>query len=408
MPAEPASVAATAASASSMPGGVDRAVEDGSSDPVDRLPSTAATTASASSMPGGVDRAAEDGSSDPLDRPPSTAASASSMPGGVERVVEDDPSSPLDHPLIQDLLLDPTRWRLWPAVALLRWMLRGAGSVRRLAYRAHPALSFSPSEVHDIALNPDRLSLTLAAPGLASPGSPLPTSDIERIIHDSQVGAGAMSAFLDGLTDRLMHAVEAAEARSNSAFCLATGGREESTEVTLDLIGRSAPLNLSANGAMGAGDPAQSTAGGVGLGRMFIGTVSAVGLEALATALTGLPARAEEFVPVTLPSTDKARLGRRLGIGTLGATCEVATGGVDVIIDGSDDVGAEAWIDSVRIRSLHTLARAYVGTPVPRVRFFLDMNAARMTPATLNDSATLGRSSLLGAGSGRIRVPLVL
>ena len=342
---------------------------------------------------------------------PETAAARVGAPPATDGAAPSAAAAALDpfnHPLIQDLMLNPSGWRLWPAVALLRWMLRDTHSVERLAYRSHPSLSFSPSEVRDLSLDPDRISLTLSAPGLASPGSALPTSDVERIVRDSQVSSGAMAAFLDGLTDRLMHAVEDAEARSNAAFCLAMGGRVEPAEMALDIVGRSAPLNVEPDGSVRSADPSEPVRGGVGLGQMFVGPTSAAGLEAIMSAFTGCPVRVSEFVPVLLPTAQRSCLGRPLGFGALGVTCEVVTGGVDVIIDGRDAAHAHVWTEDVRIRSLHTMARSYIGAPIPRARFFLDLNSSRVSPASLGEASTLGRMSLLGEGSGDLRIPLEL
>ena len=119
-----------------------------------------------------------------------------------------------EHPLVRELLLTPGHWHLWPAVAVLRWMLRQASGDRgRLLYRSKPSLDFPPGEVEDVELTGGgSVGLTLRAPGIAAPGTPLPTSDIQRIIDDQRRG-GAIAAWLDGFGDRFMQVVEVAQAQ---------------------------------------------------------------------------------------------------------------------------------------------------------------------------------------------------
>ena len=312
------------------------------------------------------------------------------------------------HPLIRDLLVNPTRWRIWPAVALLRWMIRGGRSTRRLVYRSHPSLAFSPSPVHDVGLAQDRIELTLASPGLASPGSPLPTAEVDRIVRDARApGGGAMLAWLDGLTDRLMQVVEEAETKANAAFCLAMGGEVESVRGVCQIVGGSAPLNARADGSLGPASAADGEpSGAVGLGRMFIGPVSAAGLEAIVNAFTALPVHVEEFVPVSMPASNCARFGGRLGDGVLGRTCEVAGGGVDVVLDGTADAAATQWTRGARVEALHTLCGSYIGSSSPTANVLLDLDARHVPPATLDGTTTLGMLALLGSGQGRLRIRL--
>ena len=314
----------------------------------------------------------------------------------------------LGHPLIRDLLVNPTSWRIWPAVALLRWMIRGSSSNRRLVYRSHPSLAFSPSPVHDVGLAQDRIELTLASPGLASPGSPLPTAEVDRIVRDTRApGGGAMLAWLDGLTDRLMQVVEEAETKANAAFCLAMGGQVESVRGVSQIVGGSAPLNARADGSLSPVSAAdEEPSGAVGLGRMFLGPVSAAGLEAIVNAFTALPVRVEEFVPTTMPASNRVRFGGRLGDGVLGRTCEVAVGGVDVVLDGTADPAATQWTRVARVRSLHTLCGSYIGSSSPTANVLLDLDARHIRPAALDGAATLGMLSVLGSGQGRLRIRL--
>ena len=139
----------------------------------------------------------------------------------------DQEGHPDQHPLVRDLLLHPHRWRIWPAVAILRWLQRRMSNAPRLVFRSQPSLSFASSEVRDLRLHDDRMDLVLNAPGLATAGSPLPASDIARIIADQHEG-GALGTWLDGPGDRFMHLLEDVQMRSNPAFALVAGGRVES------------------------------------------------------------------------------------------------------------------------------------------------------------------------------------
>ena len=172
-----------------------------------------------------------------------------------------------EHPLVNELMLHPYRWRIWPAVAVLRWLQGLLPNAPRLVFRSHPSLSFAGSEVHDLTIDDNRIGLVLNTPGLATDGSPLPASDIARIIADRHEG-GALSAWLDGPGDRFMHLLEEAQRRSNAAFALVAGGGVEALALTRDLVGRSAPLNAGPDRSLGTADDADPE-GAVGLAGLF-------------------------------------------------------------------------------------------------------------------------------------------
>ena len=169
----------------------------------------------------------------------------------------------LRHPLVQDLLLNPTRWRLWPAMAILRWLQRQMRKNRiRVVYRTRPTLSFPASEIADIYfVRPNELQIVVNALGLANAGSALPSADIARIIADYRSG-GALSLWLDMVADRMLHAAETSVARSVSPFACAMGGFPEADSVLPSLVGHdgvlaeSRPDGLSPSLAAGARRPA--------------------------------------------------------------------------------------------------------------------------------------------------------
>ena len=140
-------------------------------------------------------------------------------------------ASAATHPLAREVLFNPSEWSIWPAVAVLRWMLR----TRRessIVYRSHPSLTFAASEIKDVAFNANGVELTLSAPGLAAPGTILPTSDIARIVADARApGGGALALWLDGPGDLFMQLVETSRARHSDAFALATGAAAQSVAV---------------------------------------------------------------------------------------------------------------------------------------------------------------------------------
>lgn len=321
---------------------------------------------------------------------------------------ERDPDGEHDirHPLVREFVTDPTPWSLWPAVALLRWMMAEQGDVGRLVYRSRPSLAFSASEICDVGIGDD-LHLVLSSPGLAAPGSALPLPDIARIVADYyRPGGGALAYWLDGLVDRLMQVVEVAEARTNSAFALALGEDVKDAESILRLAGLSAPLRAEPGGvlkdSLGDGSGAQAP----GLARLFMCSATAAGLESLVGAFTELPVEVEEFVGLPLPVVDPARVGEPLGGNAIGTQGEVTSGAVNLIVDGTADPGSICWArDPERIDSLAGLCEAYVGGPVPQVRIYLDVVPESIPPAALGGSA-LGRAPVLGRGDENMRLPI--
>ena len=141
----------------------------------------------------------------------------------------------------------------------------------RLVFRSQPSLSFASSEVRDLRLHDDRMDLVLNAPGLATAGSPLPASDIARIIADHHEG-GALGTWLDGPGDRFMHLLEDVQMRSNPAFALVAGGRVEAFALARDLVGRSAPLTAGGDGTLDATDDEEPD-GALALAALFLGPV---------------------------------------------------------------------------------------------------------------------------------------
>lgn len=312
----------------------------------------------------------------------------------------------LQHPLAQDLLFNPRQWRIWPAVAILRWLLRDASlTLRGLIYRSKPSLAFAGSEVDDIALQRESIDLVLTAPGLAAAGSPLPTVDIARIVADSlPPGRGALAAWLDGPGDRFMQAVETAQARHNAAFALATGGRIEALASVAQFAGRSAPLAAKSGGVLSSAFEAPPE-GAIGLAALFVGTISATGMAAVVTAFTELPARVEEFTGGPADIVFPARLGFPIAR-MLGPNCEMPKAGVDVTVEGGSEPSAQAWAgQAARRKSLLRLCDAYVGTSSPVVSMFLELNEDNAPPARLG-TAAFGGLAILGEATAPVRLPL--
>ena len=314
------------------------------------------------------------------------------------------------HPLVVDLMLEPHRWEIWPAVAVLRWVLRSASASmdRRITYRSRPSLSFSPSEIDNIALpsiEAGGIELTLNAPGLAAPGSPLPTADIARIINDRRNG-GALALWLDAPTDRFMQAVEASEARFNAAFALATGGHVTALQVCADLVGRSAPLGAAAGGALFDLFGRRATGNAQGLAAMFCGPVSAAGLASVFRAFTGLEVHIEEFAGEELIVLHPARVGGPFHV-LLGSTCRLPSAGVEVHIEGGDRSEAQDWArDPVRRSSLYLLALSYIGSTSPAARVFLHLEPDNAPPAALDGKAAFGGLAVLGKADRPVTLPL--
>ena len=211
-----------------------------------------------------------------------------------QKETADTPIQAMSHPLVQDLMLNPKEWKIWPAVAILRWVIgKSTEQRRRLVYRSRATLSFATSEIDDVGIQDERLELTLNAVGLASAGSPLPTPDIMRVIEDARRG-GAMSTMLDGPGDRFMQALEGMLAKNHTPFALITGGQVDAFGLVSDIVGRSAPLSANKDGALFE-TRWRVPEGAIGLASGFVGPTSAQGLARVMEAFTGLATHIEEF-----------------------------------------------------------------------------------------------------------------
>lgn len=319
------------------------------------------------------------------------------------------------HPLVQDILIEPSRWRIWPAVALLRWMLRKvARNMRSIVYRSKPSLGFAPSEIDDVALGGEGVELVLAAPGLAAPGSPLPKSDIASIMADGR-GGGGLGRWLDSSGDRLMHAVETSQARYNAAFSVATGGRIEAFAAIVHLVGRGAPLAATPGGNLrpigmteGWAADDDEFLGAIALSALFLDIPSAAGLRQLMQAFTALPVRVEEFAGAELRMLRPARVGDPMG-SPLGSRCWLPAAAVNVVIDGGSDAGALVWAREPQRRiALGLLARCYIGGASPRVRIHLLLDPDIASPAALDGGAAFGGLAVLGRAEQTVRLPLAV
>ena len=327
------------------------------------------------------------------------AAAVSASPVSRAGLPEEGKAA-LRHPLVQDLLLNPTRWRLWPAMAILRWLQRQMRKNRiRIVYRTRPTLSFPASEIADIYfVRPNELQIVVNALGLANAGSALPSADIARIIADYRSG-GALSLWLDMVADRMLHAAETSVARSVSPFACAMGGFPEAVSVLPSLVGHdgvlaeSRPDGLSLSRRAGA---RRLTA----LGALFLGVPTAHGLARAFEGFTSLHARVIEFTGAPLDVSRPARLGAGFGR-VLGSRRIVAEAGVTVRLnDGPTCEDAVAWAsDPVRIRSLYELARTYIGDASPQPSIELVVRTGELSPL-----APGARNALLG-GCAMLNLP---
>ena len=313
----------------------------------------------------------------------------------------------LKHPLVQDIMFNPRRWRIWPTVAVLRWVLRQAPvALRRLVYRSLPSLKFATSEIEDVAIQTagtGGIELTLGAPGLAADGSPLPSSDIARIIADRERGGG-LGLWLDMPGDRFMHLAEHSLARHSAAFSLATGGRIQAISSAADLVGRSAPLAARPGGEL-IDVWRRAPGGAVGLASLFMGVASASGLASAVSAFTNLAVAIEEFSGADVPVLRPSRVGGRFG-SMLGSRCHMPSAGVAIVVRGGAQASAQPWAQQARRRaSLYRLAHAYIGSHVPTARVFLTLDANNAPPAKLGYSA-LGGLAVLGTAGSSVRLPL--
>ena len=266
------------------------------------------------------------------------------------------------------------------------------------------SLSFATSEVSDLVIGEGRIELVLNAPGLATAGSSMPTTDIARIIQDQRQG-GALSDWLDGPTDLLMHALESMQAQIDPAFSLMTGSKIEAFMMVANIVGRSVPLGAGPDGDLYL--PAgQEPLGAVGLAGLFLGPVSAAGLEGLFRAFTNLPVRIDEFTGATIPTARPARIGGPFGR-MLGVECHLPSAGVEIHIEGNGAPEAREWVrNPIRRASLWLLAQSYIGSPSPEASLFLWLDGGNAPPATLDGDAALGGLAVLGSSDGSVRLPI--
>ena len=349
-----------------------------------------------------VDALPEDLDPQPSDEMP---AATGEVGASSSATVEEEP--PIQHPLVRDLMLNPTRWRIWPAVAVLRWLQRLMESpAPKLVFRSHPSLGFAASEVRDIMFKDDEIDIVLNAPGLATAGSPMPAADIARIIAD-YYGSGALSTWLDGPGDRFMHVLEDVQMRTDPAYALLAGGGIEAFALARDMVGRSAPLNARRGGEFYDSDSAQPE-GAVGLAGLFLGPTSASGLSGVIHAFTGLRVRVREFAGADIDIARPSRIGEPFGL-MLGTSCRLPSAGVEIHIDGGDREEAQAWArEATRRASLHLLAAAYIGAPSPSVRVYLHLDGRNTPPAALDNETALGGLALLGHSNVDVSLPLAL
>lgn len=310
-------------------------------------------------------------------------------------------------PLAQDVLFNPTEWSLWPAVAVLRWLLRTRqGLSRGLVYRSHPSLAFSPAEIRDVALATDGVQLTLSAPGLAAQGTILPMTDVARIAADLRApGGGALAMWLDGPGDLFMQIVEASRVQNSASFALASGAKAQAHQIMADLAGATAPLAADAGGRLASG-LSRLPEGALGLAAEFIpSTPSAAGLAESVGAYVGLPATVEEFAGAAVRVLRPARLGGPL-MRILGQRQTLPSAGVNVVIDGGTrPAGAEIASQRSRRRAIHELCAAYIGSPSIRAHVFIELEPEVIEPARVGASE-LGGLAVLGKPASRRRLPL--
>ena len=315
--------------------------------------------------------------------------------------------SPFEHSLVLDLMLEPAKWKLWPAVAVLRWMQSQMppDAPTIVQFRSRPSLSFPGSEIHDLALNGPHFEVVLNTLGIACTGSPLPPSDVARIIEDTR-NKGGLAAWLDGLTNQLMHILEAAMVQHSSAFSAAREEPIEAIESICSIVGNDAPLSATLNGSFHP-SPHGAPDGALALTGLFAGPPSCAGLASVVSAITGLRCEVEEFAGARLEVARPARVGHRMRA-ILGAWSETASAGVEVVMHAGEETDtALAWgRDPVRLATLHRVTSGYVGSAGPEVRLILLIDSQRVPPAALDGATRLGACAVTGGGSELLRIPL--
>ena len=310
------------------------------------------------------------------------------------------------HSLVVDLMVNPTVWKLWAAVAVVRWLERQVRqSNTALVYRSNPSLAFAPSEIHDIALDTERFEIVINALGPAASGSALPTADVARIIRDARRG-GALGRWLDGGTNTFAQIVESNLRERMAPFSASMGKETEGVRSITTVVGDDAGLSAEPDGARPR--RAQTVPhGALALAGLFLGPPSAAGLRTALEAITGLVCRVREFAGAKITVERPARAGHRMEA-ILGRRCISPAAGVEATLKaGEDAAGALEWArNPAWLEGLTSFARSYTGSAGPEVRLVLEIAASVVPPAALDANGCVGGGAVLGRGEGTLRLPL--
>ncbi len=241
-----------------------------------------------------------------------------------------------------------------------------APAEERVRFRAHPGLGFPDREVRGlVGSETGPLVVFQSLLGLHGPSSPLPPYITERVIGDD--GAeGTLAHFLDFFNHRLVALMLRGFRHRRHHLRYRRGGTDALSRRCLALVG------VTAATAPAEDAPPAPVILSV-LGLLALGQRSGPALAAVVTAVTGLSARVEEFVPrdVAIAPEDRCCLGRsgcRLGRDmVIGATVQDRLGAFRVVVGPVDAAVLQRLLPGEPLRRrLDGLVAFAVSAPLAR------------------------------------------
>lgn len=257
----------------------------------------------------------------------------------------------------------------------------------KVRFRAHPGLGFPDREVQAlVGSETGPLVVFQSLLGLHGPSSPLPPYFTERVIDDDG-SEGTLGRFLDFFNHRLVSLMLRGFRHRRHHLRYRHGGKDALSRRYLALVGVS-------DAAPAADVPPAPVILSV-LGLLALAHRSGPALAAVVAAVTGLPARVEEFVPrdVSIAPEDRCLLGRsgsRLGGDmVIGSTLRDRLGAFRVVVGPVDQAVLERLLPGEPLRQRLDGVVAFA-VSAPLARSLAVVLAAGATPAWQLGSGRLG------------------
>ena len=230
-------------------------------------------------------------------------------------------------------MLNPTRWRIWSAIAVLRWLQRRAGRAGRRPPVPHRAVAELRGFGDQRCRHPRRPPG--ADPQRSGPGDGRLGAAIVRHRPDHRRQAQRRCPErVARRTRRSLHAGARSDAGPEQCAlrahhrrpgrCAQSADRNRGPFGTLD----------SRPGRRAVPSWQRQPEGALGLAGLFLGPITASGLAAAFRAFTGFPVRVEEFAGAEVLTARPSRVGLPTGM-MLGSVCCLPSAGIEVHIEGA-------------------------------------------------------------------------